>query len=220
MKVQKKRYFLGIDEAGRGSLIGPMIVAGILLDNKTMKELEKEGVKDSKQLTPQQRRELYKKIIEKARWKKILIVEPIQIDENNLNQLTMKKMIEIVREASKTTSIHTAYLDKVGKSFKKKMKVGEKTINLVMEEKADTKYIPVAAASIVAKVTRDNIIEEYKRKFGLKGSGYPSDPHTILWVKENLEKIPREIIRKKWKTLKRLGIISYYETQKKLDDYS
>ncbi len=218
--MHKKRNFLGIDEAGRGSLIGPMIVAGILLDDKTIRELEKEGVKDSKQLTPLQRRELYKKILEKALWKKILIVEPIQIDENNLNRLTIKKMIEIVREASKSNPIHTAFLDKVGKSFKKKMKIGRKTVNIVMEEKADTKYIPVAAASIVAKVTRDNIIEEYRRKYGLKGSGYPSDPHTILWVKENLEKIPREIIRKKWKTLKRLGIISYRETQKKIDDYS
>ena len=77
---------------------------------------------------------------------------------------------------------------------------------IVAEHKADSKYIPVAAASILAKVTRDRAIEKLKEAYGEIGSGYPSDPITRRFLEEYYKKhgVFPPIVRKSWKTLEKI----------------
>ena len=91
--------------------------------------------------------------------------------------------------------------------------------NVVAEHKADEKYPIVSAASIIAKVTRDGIIESYKEEYGEIGSGYPSDPKTINFLKRYVEEFGElpKIARKSWKTSKR--ILEENKKQKNLLDY-
>jgi ribonuclease HII len=207
---------MGIDEAGRGSLIGPMVVAAVVLDEKGEVELRNAGVRDSKTLSPSRREKLEKIIKEKALWYKTIRVYPKTIDKKNLNKLTLNSMRELALEALKLyPNLKEILVDQVGHKPTLLIKNALK-IKQIMEEKADSKYIPVAAASILAKTERDRIISFYKKTYGLRGSGYPSDPETIKWVKENWGSIPKEIVRIKWKTLKKHGIT--LENQK-LDKY-
>ena len=216
MNKKKKEVILGIDEAGRGSLIGPMIIAGVAIRKSEEKFLKRKGVKDSKKLSPTRREELEKIIKEKALWWKTIRVTPRSIDNENLNKLTLKKMRLLALEALREkTGINIIIVDQVGKK-KKKLVREASGIKQVMEEKADEKYIAVGAASIIAKTERDRIIKDYHDKYGVEGSGYPSDPNTIKWLIKNWEKIPRKIIRDKWKTLKKLGL---NRNSLKLDDY-
>ncbi len=212
MKIKK----MGIDEAGRGSLIGPMIIAAVVIDSDTEDKLRRTGVKDSKELSPEKRKELETIIKQHALWYKIQKVYPKDIDKTNLNRLTLKYMKKLAYEAlKKHPDTQIIYIDQVGHG--KKALIKDKTeIKQVMEEKADSKYIPVAAASILAKVERDRIIDYYRKKYGLKGSGYPSDPETIEWIKKEWKRIPREIIRIKWGTLKKHGIDI---VDRRLDEY-
>jgi ribonuclease HII len=201
-----KKTRMGIDEAGRGSLIGPMVIAAVILDEEGEEELKNVGVRDSKTLSPSRREKLEKIIKEKALWYKTARVYPETIDKENLNRLTLNTMRELAKEGLRLyPNLNEILVDQVGHKpiilIKNAFKVKQ-----TMEEKADSKYVPVAAASILAKTERDRIISFYKKTYGLRGSGYPSDPETIKWVKENWESIPKEIVRIKWKTLRRHGI--------------
>ena len=99
-------FILGIDEAGRGPVIGPMIIAGCLINETTEKEFKKLGVKDSKELTPKRREFLAAIIREKAETFEIMIAHPTEIDEKltsgtNLNHLEALKIAEIINKINK-----------------------------------------------------------------------------------------------------------------------
>ncbi len=203
----RKNLKMGIDEAGRGSLIGPMIVAAVILDPKGEERLKELGVKDSKMLTPRKREMLEKEIIKNAIWYKRIAVMPSVIDEYNLNKLTLKIMKQLAEEGLRRyPELTEIIVDRVG-GYKPPLLKTKSNIKQTMEKKADSKYTVVAAASIMAKTERDRIIDFYRKEYGLKGSGYPSDKKTIEWLLEKKENIPREIIRVKWRTLKRYGIL-------------
>ena len=173
-----------------------------MIDESKLNELN--FAKDSKLLTPKKREEFYKKIIKLADYK-IVIVEPPEIDaalesqELNLNWLEAHKSAEIIIELCPDE----AHIDCPSpnieryKSYLKDLLKTNREVDLWVGHKMELKSKVVAAASIIAKVTRDNIIEEIKKKYGDIGPGYMSNIITQKFLKENWEKHP-EIFRKSW----------------------
>ncbi len=205
----------GIDEAGRGPLIGPMVLACIVMDNELIKYLDKVGVRDSKILSKNRRKRLFNIVtrlatsiyIVKIGVREIdLAVNRINID--GLNELEAKKVSEIILKLPE--SVREIYIDSPDKDsmkFKRRIRkyIGDRDVKIICEINADKKYRIVSAASIIAKVIRDDIIDEYKKKYGEIGSGYPSDNRTINFIKNWLkdhEDFP-PIVRKSWKTLEK-----------------
>ena len=206
---------LGIDDAGRGPVIGPMILAGALIDPKDEKELKKLGVKDSKQLTPKRREFLAEKIRERAITFEIEITPPKEIDSTNaeginLNTLEAIKVANIINKINKGNQKISVFVDCPSAGIAKwsdtlKTKI-ENLSNLEVscEHKADQKHVSVSAASILAKSARESEMDKLKKKYGDEiGSGYTSDPLTIKYVGKYAEKYQDEgIFRRTWATWK------------------
>lgn len=204
---------IGIDDAGRGPVLGPMILAGVLIEEKDNSILTEWGAKDSKLLTPIKRKQVKEKIISQYKYH-IEQTEPIEIDESdNLNYLEAIKAAKIINKLTEdlkeqvkviidcpSTNIESWTQD-VQKLIKK-----PEIVSLSCEHKADANHPAVSAGSIVAKERRED--EIYKLKQGLKidfGSGYPSDPKTKEFIAENFNNPKyKSLIRFSWKTVKKL----------------
>ena len=200
----------GIDEAGRGSVIGPMVVAGILIDEKEIWRLEDLGVKDSKKLTPEKRFKLSDEIKEIAESVKLVIVDAETVDKSTKRRGAMglnKLEAEIFSRIINDLKPDIAYIDLPSRnrgSFESLIRSMLKVrCQLILEHKADEKYPVVSAASILAKTKRDELVDELKSIFGDFGSGYPSDPKTRKFLRRLALKgeIDGKIIRLSWKTL-------------------
>jgi len=198
------KIIAGIEDAGRGPIIGPMVLAGVSIEEDKITELKEMKVKDSKLLTPKKRQELYSKIIAVAKDYKIIIVEPKEIDEAlesdslNLNWLEAIKFAQIINYLKPDKAIVDCPSPNI-RAYKEYLMVylKDKNIDLICEHKADVNYPIVSASSIIAKVTRDREVEKLKKKYGDFGSGYLADPKTKKFFDENWEKHP-EIFRKTW----------------------
>jgi len=200
------RLICGIDEAGRGPVIGPLVMCGLLIKEENEQELVRLGVKDSKLLTKNQREFLFGKIKNVSQKYKLIIIDTDEIDKAvnnhnnlNLNKLEARKSAEILNELNPDKAIIDAPSNNIKSYQKYLMKfVENKNIEIVLEHKADVNYPVVSAASILAKVTRDDEIETLKKRIGIDfGSGYLTDPKTIEFLKNNFDKHP-EIFRKSW----------------------
>jgi ribonuclease HII len=201
----------GIDEAGRGPVIGPLVLAGVSFDERKIKELERIGVKDSKLLNQKTREKLFEKILKLSKNNKIIIIPPEEIDlfvnQRKLNELEALKMIEITNYLNPDKII----IDCPSTNKKKfedflRENVSNKNIEFLVEHKADLKYRVVGAASIIAKVIREREIEKIKKRYGVDfGSGYPSDPLTNEFLNKNFnnEKL-KGLFRKSWSTYSNL----------------
>ncbi len=218
---------LGIDDAGRGPLIGPMILAGCLMDRKTERELFKMGVKDSKQLTPKRREFLFEKIKEKVEIFEITITSPREIDKTNhdgtnLNELEAIKAAEIINKMNKGSQKIKVVIDCPSVSLIKwqdslKTKIENlSNLEISCEHKADKNHPAVSAASIIAKSIREKEMDKLRKEFGKEiGSGYTSDPATIKFLEKNGKKHEDSgLFRKTWSTWKKLFEIP---SQSKLD---
>lgn len=211
----------GIDEAGRGPLIGPLVMAGVMVEEENRELLKKLEVKDSKLLTKKRREDLFDKIKDISEYF-ILIVEPEEIDaalnnpDLNLNKLEGLKIAEIINNLNPDKAIVDAPSTNI-ESFKEYLIqfLDNKEVDLTLEHKADEKYEVCSAASILAKVVRDREIETIHDKHGDCGSGYPSDPKTKEFLKENWKKHP-EVFRKTWATYEN---IANSKKQKNLSDF-
>lgn len=211
---------IGIDEAGRGPLIGDMFVAAVGLHSNDLKVLEDAGVDDSKKLSPLSRFKLFNIIIGYSRYIFIKRFTPDVIDSNNINSLFIDALISVIKTAYalgfKPSVIYVDSTSNREKIINCLQNVVRDGTTLVVEYKADQKYIAVAAASIIAKVLRDSYISHLRGIYGDFGSGYPSDPMTIKWVEDYLRSsntLP-PIVRKSWRTVKR-----FRGSQKSLEDY-
>ena len=199
------------------------MIAGVLIDEKDEKKLLAMGVKDSKLLTPKQREALFEKIKKAVKKYRILIVEPQEIDEAvedeevNLNRLEAIKSAFIITDLEPDKAILDCPSSNIAEYTRfLKSKLADKSIEIRAEHKADYKYPVVGAASILAKVTRDREIEKIKKKIKQDiGSGYPSDPVTVAFLKKNYNKHP-EIIRKSWETYKE---IVRQKSQRKIGEF-
>lgn len=203
---------LGLDEAGRGCVIGPLVIAGVSISAKTVDKLKALGVRDSKQLTRPQRARLACEVEQLAQKIIVLEIEPSELDEN-LTEIELRAMGQIIRE-SKVTRV---YLDlPVGPVARERFiqalreKVGTQEFELIAENRADANYPVVSAASIIAKVYRDRAIEKLRHEYGDFGWGYPSEPKTRAFLKEFFERTGRfpDCARRKWRTLQKLSELS------------
>lgn len=211
---------IGVDEAGRGSLISDLVVSLVAVTHDKIDTLRSIGVKDSKELSPRKRSELAEQILSISSIAVISYISPSYIDRavsnNGLNMLETRVLINIFRAVRPLLEhLNTRlkiYVDEVKgydtfiERFLKKM-FGEKLVLFLMESRADKKYPVVSAASIVAKYFRDSNLLFIKNIFGDFGSGYPSDPKTREWVINNYStyRKPHRIIRRSWSTLKKIA---------------
>ncbi len=205
------RFILGIDEAGRGPVIGFMVVAGVLVDSDSEKFFADIGVRDSKTLSRDARERIFPHIIELSEKIFIKLIHPYEIDRFPINKLELDKIMSLISDSCKLMSRcpDEIYVDAVGDVEKSinylRRRLGLRDI--YMEIDAEEKHLSVAAASIVAKVLRDYHIDTLKNLLGDFGSGYPSDPKTIKWLEENKELVDRYrgiFIREKWETVKKV----------------
>ena len=198
----------GVDEAGRGSMIGPLVISGVTIDKKNVKKLKSIGVQDSKKLSPKTREILYKKIIEIVDDYYVVRISPKIIDQSvfkhKLNHLEAKNMAKVIKKLNPKV----AYVDSCDVDYKRFGKeISSLTYNskIISRHHADSRFIVVAAASIIAKVSRDKSIHRLKKNFDL-GSGYPSDKNTVKCVKKLLssKKKSYSFIRMSWKPVQKI----------------
>lgn len=202
----------GVDDAGRGAVIGPLVIAGVSIKEERLPKLAELGVKDSKLLSPKRRESLaieIKRIAEKYSVIKLLPSEIDKVVESNrklhkLNRLEAKAMARAI-ETLKPDIVYVDASDVLEERFKQHiLEALSIKVKIVSEHKADRKYPIVSAASIIAKVERDREIAEIAKKYGELGCGYPSDPKTIFFLKKCLGETGEypEFVRKSWKPAK------------------
>ena len=207
--TRSQNIICGIDEAGRGSLLGPIIVAGVCVTKKSISEMVEKGIKDSKLLSPKKRQVLFGRVISVAESICVCRINIEDIDfhvfRNNLNLLEAEAMAITIRnmKSDKTyvdsCDVNPSRYQRTIKSFLK-----ENNTKLVSMHHADRLNVVVSGASIIAKVIRDSEISKIRIKYGDVGSGYPSDKKTIKFVKEwfrQKNEIP-PFARKSWKPAK------------------
>ena len=189
-------------------MLGPLVIAGISLQKKNIKKLSALGVKDSKKLTPKLREQLYKKIIEIVDDYYIAKISPRSIDasvkKHCLNGLEAKYMAKVVSKLNPDIS----YVDSCDVNptrFGKEISKLSDNHKIKSFHRADSRFVVVSAASILAKVTRDKAIMKLRKEYDL-GSGYPSDSVTVKFVtkyyKQNNE-MPK-FVRKSWKPVQKI----------------
>ena len=206
---------LGIDDSGRGPIIGPMILAGCLISSELEKEFKEKGVKDSKKLTPVRREILAEIIRTKALSYHIEVVFPDEIDSSinsgtNLNTLEAIKAAEIINKLNKDFDKIRVVVDcpspniPAWRNTLKSYVKNTKNIEFVVEHKADVNHIACSAASVIAKSQREKEVAKIKKQIGKDfGSGYPSDPTTCKFLQDYSRKHENDgIFRKTWQTWK------------------
>ena len=202
----------GVDDAGRGSMIGPMVIAGISIEKKNIPKLRKLGVRDSKKLSPKKRELLYKQIVKLVDDYHVIRIPPRTIDtyvfEHNLNHLEAKKMAEVISNLNPDIS-YVDSCDVNAARFGREISDLSKKSKVKSYHYADSRFVVVSAASIIAKVSRDRSIMRLNKTTNL-GSGYPSDKKSVNYVKKvvsSKKSLPTSI-RKSWKPVQKiLGLI-------------
>lgn len=197
---------LGIDEAGRGPVVGDMFQVGVAADQGVIESLFGGRVRDSKRLGPRRRDELARVILERAEIVVINRFPPKIIDSWNLNKLLGWGLTKIIAVVAVTAPcVDSVFIDEikgVNTAPLERLLPGSR---IVMEAAADSRYAIVAAASIVAKFLREQHVTALHTVYGDFGSGYPSDPRTRSWLVSVSGDLP-PIVRRSWKTLRRLGV--------------
>lgn len=209
----------GVDEAGKGSVLGPMVVAAVGVTSEDI--LADLGVKDSKLLSAKERERLYT-IIRKRCRVAIVKLDAQEIDavrqDMTLNAAVALAHAQVISKLSPAC----AYVDacdvnalRYAEMVKSHL---ERPCEIVSEHHADEKFPVVSAASIIAKVTRDRAIATLAKKYGDIGSGYPADPVTIRFLNAYIDehRVPPPIARKSWKTV---SAILAKKTQSSLLDF-
>ena len=213
--------YLGIDDAGRGPLIGPMYLAGVLVDAKTQQAWKSEGVADSKTLSDKERFRLAAIIKDECIKYKVIESTPAEIDHAvdkggiNLNTLEALKAAAIINELMigvkepftiilDCPSINTLSWKGTLIQF-----VKNQTLDIKCEHKADANHPSVSAGSILAKCAREEAMHAIQKEYGATGSGYPADPITKEFlVKSGAKYAHSGIFRKSWATWKALFPVS------------
>lgn len=209
----------GIDEAGKGPVIGPMCIGGVKIDESKAHVLKVLGVADSKKLTPKRREQLAPQILKYVDCYFVLEVSPSQIDEfrkiismNELMVVCFSKVLEKLRPQKAYVDAADVKAERFAENLRaqyaKSSPDEAKEIEIISRHQADAIFPVVSAASILAKVQRDKLIEELKKEWGVDfGSGYPSDPKTrdflLKWAREHDGEFP-EIVRHSWKTVENI----------------
>ncbi len=189
-------------------MIGPMVICGVVVRHDSLESLVEVGVKDSKRLSAARRQALCGHIIAVIERSFIAEVPPCEIDRDNINALGLREIARMIAAAEPDEVFIdapargrgiAAYCQKIRALLPKP------GVALIAENKADEIYPVVSAASIIAKVTRDSVIEKLRAEYGDFGSGYASDPRTKKFVADCYAATGEfpEIVRHKWLTVRR-----------------
>ena len=204
----------GVDDAGRGAVIGPLVIAGVVLEADDLPKLKEIGAKDSKLLSPHRREILSVEIRKIVKKYAVLKLQPDEIDVvvrsgrklHKLNWLEAYTMARVI-DALKPDKVYVDASDVLEERFKQHiLECLSFKVDIVSEHKADRNYVAVSAASIIAKVERDKEISLLAQVYGDFGSGYPSDPRTMHFLEKLMESTDEypEFIRKSWKPAKKV----------------
>lgn len=197
----------GVDEAGRGSVMGPLVVGAVSVD--TDEPLRAIGVKDSKKLTPKARERMYDEITSVSKWT-VVIATAADVDAQRKLMSLNEVELRMFGEALNVLGAKRAYADcpDVNEtSFQRRLETLVPGAEIIAKHKADDTYPVVSAASIVAKVTRDRMMDDIRAEFGVNiGSGYPSDHYTMDFIREWIErngKAPHDV-RCSWEPVRQM----------------
>ncbi|MBO5120639.1 MAG: ribonuclease HII [Bacilli bacterium] len=161
-------YIAGVDEVGRGPLVGPVVAACVVLP----KEFNLDGLTDSKKLSEKKRDFYFEEVKKQALGYGIGIIDEKKIDEVNIYEATKLAMKEAIEECKKTCKIEHVLIDAMP------LELDVPTTSII---KGDLKSITISAASVIAKVTRDRMLDELHEKFPMydfkKNKGYPTKKH-------------------------------------------
>lgn len=197
----------GVDEAGRGSVMGPLVVGAVATESE--EPLSAMGVKDSKKLTPRARERLYEQITSTCQWMTV-ITSAADIDlrrkEMSLNDIELNMFAEAICGLGADV-VYADCPDVNEDAFTKRLCNLASGKTVIAKHKADDTYPVVSAASIVAKVTRDRMMDDIRVEFGTDiGSGYPSDHYTMDfisdWIRDNGQ--APEHVRCSWEPVRQM----------------
>lgn len=212
MTPKNQKIIVGLDEAGRGPVLGPLVMVALAIKEEDQKKLEWMGVKDSKQLSSEAREELFERIRDVVHDFRIEVIEPDAIDlslqsaNTNLNWLEAETSARMVSEldpdviildcpSPNTAAYREFVLERLSEAVRKKA-------TLLAEHKADVNHIIVSAASVIAKVIRDRHVEHLIKEIGIDcGSGYMSDPKTQQFLEKYYDTFPH-LFRRGWQSYK------------------
>ena len=198
--------FCGVDEAGSGSVMGPLVVGAVYVEDDT--ELMELGVRDSKKLTPKRREAMFDRILDIADAYSVVTISADDIDlrreRESLNEIELAMFVDATNRYP-VLRVYADCPDVNEMSFQSALTARLGGTEVIARHKADDTYPVVSAASIIAKVTRDRLIEDISKEFGESiGSGYPSDKVTTgfieKWIKENGRSPP--YTRNSWETVR------------------
>jgi len=194
----------GVDEAGKGSVLGPMVIAGVSV--RSAEAFSDLGVNDSKMLTPARREQIYPLLRKRCRVATV-VISAHEIDtirrEMTMNACIARAHAAVIQNLSPTVAyIDACDVNPLRYADEMKRHLGL-SCELVSEHHADQTYPVVSAASIIAKVMRDRAIRELAKTYGNIGSGYPSDPVTVTYLTTYIKThgVPPPIARASWKTV-------------------
>lgn len=203
--------FCGVDEAGRGSVLGPLVVGSVYADSDvTLKDM---GVKDSKKLSPKVRDQMYDRITGSFEFKTV-IVSAEEIDrmrkDISLNEIELNMFVQACSKM-RVSAVYADCPDVNESGFSRSMSVQMEGTTVIAKHKGDDLFPIVSAASIIAKVTRDRMIDDIQKEFGTNiGSGYPSDHYTMefieKWIKDNGS--PPKHTRCSWEPVRQMISVS------------
>ncbi|MGA7923439.1 MAG: ribonuclease HII [Thermoplasmata archaeon] len=201
---------LGLDEAGRGSLIGPLVAGGFCTPSQQIPALGLLGVRDSKRLSPAERARIFRELPRMGRCFTRILLPPLVdqwVDQGRLNDLEAQTFGRIVRQAAPDQAFVDA-CDPVALRFGTRVQRWSRTTTpVIARHHADRDLLVVGAASIIAKVTRDRWIQRLGRRLTTDvGSGYPCDGRTLAHVRDVWQSsgsLPN-YVRHSWSTTERL----------------
>ena len=212
-----KRLVGGVDEAGKGCVLGPLVVAGVSATPEGVRKLKRLGVRDSKKLSAKRREALYPEIVAAAARVSWLSIPPGEIDSvvlrgerlrklNYLEAVYFARVIDKLGAGRVTVDASDVIPGRFGDDVRDNLELECKVTSV---HKADRDFPIVSAASIVATVERDRAVGALRGEHGDFRSGYPSDPLTKSFFSERIgrgEPLPA-YVRKSWKTWARYGLV-------------
>jgi ribonuclease HII len=222
MRTVATERVLGLDEAGRGSLVGPLVVGGFCVASDRLEALVALGAKDSKALTPLARERIFAGLDSLGTRSEVVLL-PRMVDRavarGRLNDLEADAFARLIRRLAPDV----AYVDACDPNERrfglKVARLAGGGVRVVSRHHADRDYPVVGAASIVAKVRRDRALARLRAELGEElGSGYPSDRRTVEFVRAvlaNTRELPRWV-RGSWATMQR---VKPHRPARTLDSY-
>lgn len=202
------RTRLGIDEAGRGCVLGPLVFGALLVDEAREHELRTLGARDSKKLSRKRREALRDPLAAASLGWTTVEISPAAIDAGNLARLGEDAIVALVERFTPTVVVLDAPVPPRGiPAFVARLRARGLTAEIVAENRADDTHPCCSAASVFAKTVRDGRLAELEERAGVPlGSGYPSDPVTQAWLRAVYAETGGfpDFVRTRWETVRRL----------------